>query len=175
MNSIVAERKIHAALTRNVPPAAHRTYKIGEEVLVYNDKNKKWEGLYIVIDCTGRTVTIRSIDGTSRRMFNAFQITPYFRDYQENFYSLKSMSDDNELLSVFITEVIETNDPRASKFDKAKQKEIEGLLKRKTWKIVCRGEVSDNANILIGRFVLAIKDVSTDKEIWKAGFVVQGH
>jgi hypothetical protein len=36
-------------------------------------------------------------------------------------------------------------------------------------------EVSDNANTLGGRFVLAVKDEGTDKEVWKARFVVQGY
>ena len=32
-----------------------------------------------------------------------------------------------------------------------------------------------NANILGGRFVLAIKDEGTKDEVWKARFVVQGY
>ena len=38
-----------------------------------------------------------------------------------------------------------------------------------------RDEILENANILNGRFVLAIKDSGTNKEVWKARYVVQGH
>ena len=67
-----------------------------------------------------------------------------------------------------ITEVIETHDPRAWKFDKAKSKEIEGLIKRGTWKIVCREEVPEGATILSGQIILSIKDEGTKRDIWKA-------
>ena len=158
MNSIVAERRVLAALTRDIPPAADRTYKFGEEVLVYSEREKKWLGPYIVVDCTGRQVTISSADGTRRQMFNAFQIKPYHRPFKEkviqNLYCFQSGEDAMKALyTTLITEVIEPNDPRAWKFDKPIQKEIEGLLKRKTWKIVVRSEVPEKANILNGRFV----------------------
>jgi hypothetical protein len=60
-------------------------------------------------------------------------------------------------------------------FDEAKRKEIQGLIDRATWRVVAKEEVSDSANILGGRFFLAIKDAGTDKEVWKARFVVQGY
>lgn len=44
-----------------------------------------------------------------------------------------------------------------------------------TWKVVLKEEVPSNANVLGGRFVLAIKDSDTDREVWKARFVVQGY
>ena len=37
MNAIVAERRIQAALTRQIPPAADRTYQLGDEVLVFSE------------------------------------------------------------------------------------------------------------------------------------------
>jgi len=36
-------------------------------------------------------------------------------------------------------------------------------------------EMPEGANIMGGRFVLAIKDEGTDKEVWKARYVVQGY
>lgn len=38
MNSIVTERRELEALTRNIPPAADRTYKMGEEVTVFSEQ-----------------------------------------------------------------------------------------------------------------------------------------
>jgi Reverse transcriptase (RNA-dependent DNA polymerase) len=49
------------------------------------------------------------------------------------------------------------------------------LIYRGTWGVVAKEEVSDNANILGGRFVIAIKDEGTDKKVWKARFVVKGY
>jgi hypothetical protein len=75
----------------------------------------------------------------------------------------------------FIKEIIKPGDPQTEKFDEAKRKEIQGLIDRGTWRVVAKEKVSHNANILGGRFVLAIKDEGTDKEVWKARFVVQGY
>ena len=43
-------------------------------------------------------------------------------------------------------------------FAEAKTKEIQGLLDRGTFKIVEKAMIPDGANILGGRFVLALKD-----------------
>ena len=73
--------------------------------------------------------------------------------------------------------MLHPNDPRkdSPEFKEAIRKEIDDLIKRGTWKVVCRSEVPDDANILGGRFVLAIKNPDTDEVIYKARFVVQGH
>lgn len=41
--------------------------------------------------------------------------------------------------------------------------------------IFATDEVPDHANILSGRFVLTIKDSGTNKEVYKARYVFQGH
>ena len=84
MNSIIAERGVLAALTRDIPPAADRTDKIGEEVLVFSEKDKHWLGPFIVMDCTGRLVTVRTMDRKQRQQFHAFQVKPYHRVYTDN-------------------------------------------------------------------------------------------
>lgn len=60
-------------------------------------------------------------------------------------------------------------------FDSAKAKELSGLAERGVYEIVCREDVPDDANVLGGRFVLAIMNADTDDEVYKARFVVQGH
>ena len=116
-NSILGERRVLEALTRNIPPAADRTYKLGEEVLVYSEKDKKWEGPFIVLDFTGRQVTVSTKDGTRRQMYSAFQIKPYYKEFQENLQFFNSKTkEDYPTYSVNITEVIEPRDPRAKKF-----------------------------------------------------------
>lgn len=56
--------------------------------------------------------------------------------------------------------------------DEAKNGEIYSLFERERLKMFSL-EGPDNANMLSGRFVLAIKDEGT-KNIWKARFVFQG-
>ncbi len=176
MNSIIAERRVLAALTKKIPPAADRQYNLGEEVLIYDEKVKEWVGPAIVVDCTGRMVTVRSKDGKLRQTYNAFQVKPYYKDLiVENYVQFKSNDEDsNPIFTIQITEVISPQDPRAWKFGEAIRKEIKGLVGKNTWRIVLQEEFPDD-DPLNGRFVLAIKDEGTDKEIWKARFVVLGH
>lgn len=76
-----------------------------------------------------------------------------------------------------VTEVLHPADIRGRSgiFDEAKAKELAGLAKRGVYKVVCKEDVPPGANVLGGRFVLAIKNVNTDEEVYKARFVVQGH
>ncbi len=73
--------------------------------------------------------------------------------------------------------MIEKNDPRTSsaKMKAAIAKEITGLLDRGTFKIILRDEVPKGANVVGGRFVLAIKEEGTEDERYRARFVVLGH
>lgn len=43
---------------------------------------------------------------------------------------------------------------KIKKFGAGTKKEIDGLIRRKTWKVVCGTEVREGSNILEGRFVL---------------------
>ena len=49
------------------------------------------------------------------------------------------------------------------------------MIKRETFIVLLKSEMPDDSSILGGRFVIAIKEESTGKEIWKARFVVQGY
>lgn len=50
MNSIVAERKLLAALIRNVPYYGDYVYKKGDQVIIYSGKQKEWIGPFIITD-----------------------------------------------------------------------------------------------------------------------------
>lgn len=81
--------------------------------------------------------TVRAKDGTRKQMFSRLQVTPYHKyiRLKENMHNLKSNNERGPPLFSFpATEVIDFEDPIASKFDKAKQKEMECLPKRKTGK-----------------------------------------
>lgn len=78
---------------------------------------------------------------------------------------------------MFVTDVLHPADPRGRSglFDQAKAKELTGLAERGVYEVVCNEEVLEGANILGGRFGLAIKNVEIADEVYKARFVVQGH
>ena len=48
-------------------------------------------------------------------------------------------------------------------------------MDRGTWKVILKQNVPKDANKLSGRYFLAIKNVETEKPVFKARFVVQGH
>ena len=183
MNSIIAERRVRTALSKEVPPAADIVYQIGEELLFHSEKEKEWIGPFIVTGISGRMITIISSESSNEPkkeiLVNKFQIKPFFQEvnFMHNILQFRTKQSEmtKPLYRAFITEVIYPEDPRTDKFGPAKKKELEGLIKRGTWKVVLKEEVPDDANILGSRFVLTIKDTGNEIEIWKARFVVQGH
>ena len=54
-------------------------------------------------------------------------------------------------------------------------KEIRGLFDRGTFKVILREEVPTDANVLPGRFILAIKSTEDGEINYKARFVIGGH
>lgn len=71
--------------------------------------------------------------------------------------------------------MIRKGDPWEKLFSKKKETELAALSRRGTCEIIRKDTVADDANIFGGRFVLAIKDEGTKKEVGKARFVVQGY
>jgi hypothetical protein len=92
-------------------------------------------------------------------------------------WTLDAVREMNPYERVHITEIIEADDPRATcpKMQRAKVVEMKGLLEKGVFEIILRDDIPEGANTLGGRYVLALKDVGTEKERWKARFVVQGH
>lgn len=105
-NAIFAERKKMTALTRDIPPAADRFYKLEEEVLAYSEKEKKRLGPLIVVDVIGRMITVQTLDGTKRNIFDAFQIKPYYRALDLNLYSFQTNRRRRHPSQICLTEVI---------------------------------------------------------------------
>lgn len=170
MKAIVAERRISAALQRNVPSSAHRVHQIGDEVLVYREDPKEWKRSFVVTKVAEKLVTVRDENG-NEQTFSSQQIETFMRASQDP--DRTDPSDiSNEMLKpfrsgkapptplcdIFIIEVIYPSDRRASKFDEAERKEIQGLTDRRTFTIVLKEEESTNAIILGGRFFLAMKE-----------------
>ena len=76
-----------------------------------------------------------------------------------------------------MTKLLCLNDAAADTetFRQAKLSEVRGLQSRNTWTVVDRRELAKDAKILGGRFVLTLKDISTQKETPKARYVLHGH
>ncbi len=118
-----------------------------------------------------KIVTIASPGDSIVSEFNVQQLTLYIPDspntdsksgVTETVHSilLEFISDDSKKhpkYKVFLTEVIKLGDRREDLFGPEEGEEIEGLLKRETWKVILRSEIPDNAIIFGGRFVLVIK------------------
>jgi hypothetical protein len=192
MDAVVSELRIKRALDSNTPPGAERTFKPGELVYVYRERPQEWLGPYPVVQVDGKTVYIR--DGSHTKPFSVTAVKPYphvpapHDPLMHRLRTLLSPPLPSDLSSrhhtaipgdfqIRLTEVLTPMDPRRnhSDFRLAKEKEIEGLAKRGTFRVVCAEDLPDNANIMGGRFVLSIKNKDTDYEIFKARFVVQGH
>ena len=94
-----------------------------------------------------------------------------------HFSSDKHSEKSGSILHVHVTEILEPSDPRRNcqEAKAAKQKDIEDLIRRGTWKIIAHDELPENANILTGGFVITIKDTETDKPRLKARFVIHGN
>jgi hypothetical protein len=187
-NSIVAERRKEEILKSRVPGEADRVYKVGEEVLVWREKSESWTGPFIVTGVNDKPVNVRIEELAYEGRFNLAQVKPNLRDMPQtdantNFsevlhqmlrdFTTEEGSGLSPSYAVHLTEIIRKGDVREKLFDDAKKKEIAGLIRRGTWKIVLREELEPGENIMTGRFVLSIKNANTQEEMLKARFVCQ--
>jgi Reverse transcriptase (RNA-dependent DNA polymerase) len=172
-------------------------YLPDELVYVYRKRPAKWIGPFPIKTIDGKTVYVR--DGQDKKPFSITSVKPHYTpvaisnhsmlDLRQVFHSTllnssprssnfsctpTEMGDDYR---VGLTYVLTPKDPCRfdPRFRAAKEKEIEGLARRWTWRVVCAEDLPDNANVMGGRFVLTIKNKDTIEEIFKARFVVQGH
>ena len=122
----MAKMRISRALRRSVPPAAHRAYDPGDEVLVWREKVVnhcigEWLGLFSVLamDATKKHVYIQDLTIGAAHLFNVAQVERYispsvvahslFSDVCRAFTHLTSLDEDE--YSVHLTEIIDRRDP----------------------------------------------------------------
>lgn len=86
MNSVVVKQRICTSPVHSFPPAADRSYKVKEEVLVYSENKKERIGSLRVVSTQSSTVMVRSLDGNRLQIFNTFQLMTVLQDC---FYNLK--------------------------------------------------------------------------------------
>lgn len=102
MNSIVAEWKVRTALSRKIPLAANRTYKLEEEEVLYSGEKKELLGLFVVLAYMGETIAGQPENGLNHPISTLFKTKQDNRDCLElshirivddlhlNFYKQKS-------------------------------------------------------------------------------------
>lgn len=76
-----------------------------------------------------------------------------------------------------MTEVLDPEDPRAklAEMKQAVKDEVQGLIKRGTFRVVKKRKVSLNSNVLPCKYILAIKIDERGSQRYKARFVIGGH
>lgn len=177
--TITAEKRIRLALRTNIPPSAKYQLKEGQRVLVYSEKKLRWIPDLRVVRIVDKQAWIN--DRKKVYKVSIAQVIPHSKDEDANNLSklLKKLSPFNSrpLPHVLLTETRAPNDARGDSkdFDQAKAKEIVSLLDKGAFRVVLRQDLSEDANVLGGRFVLTIKQKGTENELFKARFVVQGH
>lgn len=180
MATISAKLRIQQALRSKLPPATEYIAHPNDMVFVFRERDKNWHGPFKVTKVDRKEVFVE-IDGQVKH-FNISQILPDrngFHDSELNRLkeSIEQFQSSNPPPGIFLTEVLEPGDSRANlpQFNVAKLKELEGLARRGVFEIVAKDDVPEDANILGSRFVLSIKNKDSDKEVYKARYVVQGH
>ena len=121
-------------------------------------------------------------DGYKVKQFNITSVLPMAPksndiDLQNDIGSIQRYYLTNLLHHQYPSEILQKSDPRYTNKDstEAITQEINGLLERKAFEFTPLHRLPEDANILGGRFILAIKQPGTPNERYKARFVVQGH
>lgn len=112
-----------------------------------------------------------------------YEIMQEIQDAEENFLSQRlekstsSLNPETMYISIHITKVSKPAYPRSnsSDFQHVKQSEVFELNERKVWKFVQKSDFSVEANILGGKFVLAVKNLDSSYEHSSARYISQGH
>ena len=179
METVTSELRVQQALRSKLPPASKYHVEPGDNVLVYRERTKRYEGPYTVKRVCEKEIYVE-VKGVEKH-FNISQILPEPKargdaELKRLLAGMEQFKSDPPP-GVYVTEVLHPADKRGHTelFDLAKAKEMAGLVERGVYEVVCKGDVPSDANVLGGRFVLAIKNIGTKEELYKARFVVQGH
>ena len=179
METMETELRIQRALRAKLSPATKYLVEPGVRVLVCRGKTKSYEGPFTVTKICDKEVHLKVKD--VEKHFNISQILPEPKQ-QGDLELTRILSGMEQFQSepppgVYIIEVLHPADRRSRTgiFDAAKAKELEGLVQKGVNKVLCKEDIPEGANVLCGQFVLAIKDIGTEQEVYKARFVVKGH
>ncbi len=151
--SIVQEERLRIANKKPSLPAANSQLQPGDMAYVYRERLRHFTGPHLVASVNGKQVGLHLGEKTGPWEFNAAQVR------KARCQTSTRMTSANPPFHPMIlhTEIISENDQRATLFDEAKRKELNGLLERGVFRIFLKEEAGDNPNIVPSRFVLAIK------------------
>ena len=187
----LAQVRINRALKHNTPVATDRVFQPGDKVLLWREKvveNRigEWVGPYTVksFDENSRIVLVQKSEDAPHERYNITQVKHLlepetasisFVDDVRRTFSVFSNKD--RTFDTYLTEVVGKHDPRASspEMKDAISNEVRDLLRRGTFKVILKEELSDGANALTARFVLAIKSNADGQIKHKARYVIGGH
>jgi hypothetical protein len=154
MNTAVAAERISKALKSQVPPAADRLLRIGDEVMVYKEADRIWYSGYTVTSILGKQVEVINRLGEEKH-FSLHQVnrapphkhastesvqifnkpTIYGIHYMtRKFRSDQHLEEKVPLYATYISEMITKSDPRyrSPEVQAAMRKEIEGIVEKGT-------------------------------------------
>lgn len=96
-----------------------------------------------------------------------------FSNLKSAFVSFTSPGDH----TLYLTEIIDKNDLRAHSREVMEQKkrETRHLLDQRTFKVILRVEISQDGNVLPGRFVITIESTKDRELKHKARYAIVGH
>ena len=175
METITAQLRIKVARRDRQRVLNVLDLKYGDPVLVYREKSKRWEGPYKFIGQHRTTIIVESARG-SKFEFPYVTVKPYYGN-STLCMTMKELSkvhapDPCDITTeatkatdaAEICTIVIVNDPHDPRFDEPKKQEMKDLINRGAFKIVDRSEVPEDANVLHGRFVLAIKEPETPQQ-----------
>lgn len=124
--TIMAEQRIRLALKSNVPPSAKYSLKVGQQVMVFSEKQRKWIRDLLILQLSSKQVWIST--GKRVRKVSQTHVVPQVRAEDQSGIAqlLKPLSPLNaqSYPNILLTEILTPSDPRGNSkaFDLAKQR-----------------------------------------------------
>jgi len=190
MQQQMAKLRVQRALRHQVPAAADRHFQVGQNILVWREKliaNRigEWVGPFEIVMVSEETklVYISDVENQPPRPYSFAQVKPYLAPsdsierHMRDLQAMLSSYGSDDIPDFFLTEIIHPKDPRVASpsMQAARLKEVRNLINRGTFKIILREDIPKDANVLPGRFVLAIKSTEDGEVKYKARYVLGGH
>lgn len=182
---------VKRSLRHRTPASTDQIYIPGDMPLVWrenivNNRIGEFLGPYKVrsFNCETKLVYIEDEKSKSIQPFCTTQVKPYIlpqklsTTYMAQLgHALKRFKSPSPSDDIFVTKLLTRCDKRSSipSIQEARQSEMESLFRRGKFRVILKEEVPTNANVLPGRFFLAIKSTKDGKIKHKAGFVIGGH
>lgn len=177
MATTSAEVRIHQAYCLELPTATRYDVDPGGDVLVYLPNEKDWVGPLSAVKLVDTEVSV-DWDEMEKHLSVTYVILMPEKlgeeDLKRLWYWITQLNS-IRLPAMLVTETIHQADSywRSGIFVEAKGRKRLDLAERGVFMVLCRENVPSEAHIFESRFELAVKNVITDKEVYKTRFVLQ--